>query len=272
MVDCQMIFLTLLLLINFNIYPDNLAFQAVRSSDHFLLKISILCGANINKYHLNDDLKGYSTHDSLLHFAVKNNDLKTVKILIKNGANTNAINRQNRWTIIDYVFKYNAFAIFKYMLKNGLRDNQPDHMSGLPRCLLFKAMTFDRPRFFKILLKGKTNISAVVGGGSDLNLTPLAFSVDSNRIWAAKLLLEKGANINTLFRAKGILYGPINVLMFAVALNRVEFVKLFLKYKPNIQFKGGGGDVVTKNFTIMEYAKFLGRKKIVDLLKNAGAK
>lgn len=256
------------LLLQFGVINMNdIAVIAVQNRNSVLLEYAILNKADINRLYKRPEF-GKFYQESLLHSAVRNKDLKMVKLLIKHGANIDNANRPNVWSVVDFVFYYDAFSIFKYFIENGLKNFQYDYMSGLPNFLLYKSMAFDRPKYFKILVKRLTNLSMVVADGYDpIDLTPLGYSVECNRIWAAKLLLKHGVDINVLFGKNDKYYTPINALIYAVQKGRIDFVRLFLKYKPDLKWSGG----FPENKTALQYAKDYGYNEIYELLRNAGA-
>ena len=85
--------------------------------------VRILESSNISDY------KQSETGSSLLHIACQNGNKKMVKLLLRRGANMNAVNVQGE-TALHYCFKFNYQNIGEYLVSKGA-DDSITNVSGL---------------------------------------------------------------------------------------------------------------------------------------------
>jgi len=103
-------------------------------------------GADINK------LDGYG--NSLLFSAIKNNNIKLIKFLLKKNAN---INFQNKYTTpLMLAIKMKNIELVKILLKNGANINFQDKNLNTPLILAIKMKNIE---LVKILLKNNADIT-----------------------------------------------------------------------------------------------------------------
>jgi ankyrin repeat protein len=206
----------------------------------FLLVIGI--GGVAMTYHANDGMMKIGEHyysasdfftnakDRELAIAIKDGDLNKIDKLVREGANVNAIGKQNmsilKWASIP-VFAGSDTKVFEHLLRLGASPNLMDNEGGSPMMFFGGGKN---AHLLELLLKygGNPNmrntitrnvlernvtvlISAAQGGylenvklllkyGAKIDLpddqgeTPLLWAADTNHFDVAYYLLEKGAN------------------------------------------------------------------------------
>jgi len=109
-------------------------------------------------------------------------------------------------------------------------------------------------------------VKKAISGGADINAISNALLQASfeGHYEIAKLLIEKGANVNITDDRQGI-----TVLMYAVAGRNIEIIKLLLKHGANVNDKNNEGK------TALDIAMAFSspnRTEIIRILKAAGAR
>jgi len=108
--------------------------------------------------------------------------------------------------------------------------------------------------------------SELILGGADVNVrqpdgwTPLLFAVFDKNFTLARILIEKGADINAQDSRAGI-----SVLMRAVDRGDVEFIKYLIEKRVNVNARQRAGN------TALSYARSGRRGDIIQILQAAGA-
>jgi ankyrin repeat protein len=110
----------------------------------------------------------------------------------------------------------------------------------------------------KILIEKGAEVNAK--GGADMDTTPLIFAANQDLIDMVKLLIDKGANVNVK-----TVYGWTPVL-FAVSRERIDILKLLIEKGADVNVKLPTGE------TALSEAEKKGRIDMVKLLRQAGAK
>src|SRR4030042_6269818 len=109
----------------------------------------------------------------------------------------------------------------------------------------------------KLLIEKGAEVNAK--GGGDMDMTPLIYAASQDRLDMVKLLIENGANVNVKTK-----YGW-TPLFFAASRGKVDTDKLFMD-------KGGDGNVkLPRGETALSEAEKAGKTDLVKMLRQAGA-
>ena len=215
--------------------------------------------------------------DNVMEVALKEWQDSIVDLLIRYDKGIYEVKKNQRY-LITAVKDNDTVFVSKYLTKEN--SNARDEAANT---LLIIAATKGYDKIIKLLIKKNAEVNAMnpvghtalnkaiffkkntiakylIAQGADVNktdkrfiLTPLIAAARSNNIEMGKILLEKGANINV---ANGIdNYSP---LMWAVAYQYKDFVKLLLNYNPDVTTISKYGNNVfkiTKNDEILKLLK-----------------
>lgn len=110
----------------------------------------------------------------------------------------------------------------------------------------------------KLLIEKGAEVNAK--GGVEMDMTPLIFSASQDRLDMVRLLIEHGANVNVKTR-----YGW-TPLFFAVSRSKVDIAKLLIERGADANVKLPTGE------TALAAAEKQGNSDMVKLLRQAGAK
>ncbi len=110
----------------------------------------------------------------------------------------------------------------------------------------------------KLLIEKGAEVNAK--GGVDMDMTPLIYAASQDRIDMVKLLIENGANVNVKTK-----YGW-TPLFFAASRGKVDVAKLLIDKGADVNVKLPTGE------TALSEAEKAGKSDIIKLLRQAGAK
>ena len=110
----------------------------------------------------------------------------------------------------------------------------------------------------RLLIEKGADVNA--RGGVDMDMTPLIYAASQDRVDMVKLLLDKGANVDTKTQ-----YGW-TPLFFAASRGRVDIAKLLIDKGADVNAKLPTGE------TALAEAEKQGNSDMVKLLRQAGAK
>ncbi|MDB6096725.1 MAG: ankyrin repeat and protein 1 isoform [Francisellaceae bacterium] len=221
-----------------------------------LIKALIAKGAKIN-YYGRPEYSVLSIPVNPLMIAIEKRNKEIVELLVQKGAEVNHIYNNRFYLREDRLSIYSSeFVSFPL----GSTINSPtkrekvyyDLESATPLMLACHL-----PEIVDILLKNGAdcNLSNLEG------ITALFQAACQGHYESAKLLLNKGANINQLDPSSG----GITPLMAATQYNQTQLVKLFLERQADLNLKDSGG------FTALMIAICYGNKESAILLLNANA-
>jgi ankyrin repeat protein len=144
----------------------------------------------------------------------------------------------------------------KYLVAIGADVNAKDPYASMSPLMMAAYNGFTD--IAKLLLEKGAQINAK--GGVDMDMTPLIYAASQVRVDMVKLLLEKGANVNIKTR-----YGW-TPLFFAINKGNTEITKLLIDKGADVNVKLPTGE------TALSEAEKAGKSDIVRLLRQAGAK
>ncbi len=157
-----------------------------------------------------------------LHKAVKNNDVKRVRLLIKGGYD---VNKQDSggWVPLHWAAMRGHIEVAQQLVKADADVNKPEYTSQTP---LHKAASNGHIEAVRLLIKAGADVNKQDGNSLTPygnSLTPLHMATGSNHIEIAQQLLKAGAEGLTVFHA----------LMFAISSElRTKYIKLFIHNRP----------------------------------------
>lgn len=110
----------------------------------------------------------------------------------------------------------------------------------------------------KLLIEKGAQVNAK--GGVDMDMTPLIYAASQDQLDMVKLLMDKGANVNVKTK-----YGW-TPLFFAASRGKVDIAKLFIDKGADVNVTLPTGE------TALSEAEKAGKTDLVKMLRQAGAK
>jgi ankyrin repeat protein len=144
----------------------------------------------------------------------------------------------------------------RYLIAIGADVNVKDSYASMSPLMM--AAYDGYTEMAKLLIEKGAEVNAK--GGADMDMTPLIFAASQDRTDMVKLLIEKGANVNLKTQ-----YGW-TPLFFAVTRGRTDIVKLLIDKRAEVNVQLPTGE------TALSEAEKTGKSDIVKLLRQAGAK
>lgn len=183
-------------------------------------------------------------NESPLMYAIKENKIEYVKILLKYGANTYTCDNKG-YTPLLYTTEKDNYEMTELLLKNGADPNVYFTWMGY-RSALYNAVKNDSPELMQLLFTNNANDllyvyiqnnnikmlnnllkKEYINKKNSNGATLLYFAVERDNINITKLLLEKGANPN-ICNHKEQNQSP---LYQAIMNKNYEMIKLLIEYK-----------------------------------------
>ena len=186
-----------------------------------------------------------------LLYAIINDKIDYVNILVNNGADVNYYNIYNNKSILIYAIEYNRVNIFNILLKNGANINIPNSSTGMTP---FKyAIINDKIEYVKILVNKKANVNYY---NIHDQKSVLLYAIEYNRDNIFDFLLKNGANINNTCDGK-----CYSQLMIAIKNNfTYEQIEKIIKHTNNINYVYDNNSALTLAIENNENAS------VIDLL------
>ena len=231
-------------------------YQSVRNDDLATLRVLVKDnGANVK------DARGQTP----LMFAAAFGSLEAMKLLISSGADAKAVSQAGvtalHWCTGDV-------RKVRLLLDQGAEVNKASRLGRTP--LLVAAGTYGTLETVKLLLQKGAEVNVVDSGG----FTPLNAAANVDNTAIAKLLIEKGANLE----AKTSIGQVGTALMGAAHNGNLELIRLLLAHHADlnaISAESDGnvknGPVAVGNLTALHFAVANGSAEAVKLLLDAGA-
>lgn len=261
---------------------DNMLHGCVHNNSYDILLLLLTNKSNKVINDRNDD------NESPLMYAIKENKIEYVKLLLKYGANTYTWDNKG-YTPLLYATEKDNYQMTELLLKNGADPNI--YFTWMCyRSPLYNAVKNESPDIMQLLFRYNANdLLYVYIENNNINLvsnllrkehinnknsngaTLLFFAVERNNIDIAKLLLEKGADPN-ICNHKDRNESP---LYQAIMNKNYKMVKLLIKYKADynhrLTINGFGGPILGES--IMGRAdRICWESEICDYLKSLNAK
>ncbi len=206
-------------------------------------------------------------NETLLHIAIKRNNIKDVKKLISCGADVNAKN-SSEYTPLHLATSNGSFEIVKALIRAKAELNNETKYNKL-RPIHF-AVTSSKFRIYDILIQAGAEYSMLDEDGGNLLHRISLFSVDQKGIEdnvdigkqakMAEDLIERGLDVNLIEKS----YNSTPLHM-AASSGKLKVVALFIDHKADLNVRDKGGN------TPLEIAKREGHQNIEKLLAQAGA-
>ncbi len=163
---------------------------------------------------------GYDINQDLI-FQVYNNNLDSVILLLKQGANPNANDTMQDVTALMYAVGANNLKAVKILVNAGANINYKPYYNTPP----FIQSVIDRDTsIIYFMLKNKANVNQV----DDYGATALHYAAGLGYYKIVKLLLKNGANVNKKSKDGNT---PLDL---ATITNQYDIVKLLLKNRAKI--------------------------------------
>ncbi|XP_057318326.1 uncharacterized protein LOC130663224 [Microplitis mediator] len=185
-------------------------FLAIRSGNVGLVETLIHHRAKINITYNNT---------TPLHLAVEQNNYAIAEFLIKRRAEVNALTKQNR-SILQIAIKKNNINLVKLLIENNADLNV---VTKNYETALILSIKRNNSYLFEILLDAGAEVNSV-------NLPPLFVAVERKRYTMTKRLIERGADVNTI-------YNNQTALIIAVENGYMTIVELLIKNKADVNIE-----------------------------------
>ena len=140
---------------------------------------------------------GLTESHSVLHFAVFRGYLDVVKMLIKNDADVNAVQKENEDTALHIVCRHGHVDVLKFLIQNGADVNAVNKSENAP---LFYAALGNYAEAAKVLLQNGADVNA--GGLNGWTALHVAAKFDGCAD-VAKVLIQNGADVNAVDEFEG---------------------------------------------------------------------
>ena len=185
--------------------------------------------------------------------AAKQGDMDSVISLIKSGANVNQASADGTTALAHAAWR-NDLVMLDYLLINAEAEVNTTNDYGAT-ALYLAAADADASLIESLLKAGALPNVGLLSGE-----TPLMAAANRGRFDAAKLLLDYGADANTMESNRGQ-----NALMWATAEGYTQLVELLLNHDAEVNARSNNG------FTPLLFAARQAHADIVKILLDAGA-
>jgi ankyrin repeat protein/WD40 repeat protein len=216
---------------------------ALQKSKYKIAKLLIDKGADVNVKTPN----GITS----LHIALENeNDFYIANILIEKGADINAITSNLKFSPIHIALQNeNGLEISKKLIELGANVNVNSSIGYTP--LHFAATYKNGLDLVKLMLEN----GAVVNVVSSEGYTPLHVALEKGNFSIARLLIEKGADVNSKTANSNLYCKEFTPLHFAVInKNNTEIVKLLIDKGAKVNVKTSGNSLFYFDYTPLQLA------------------
>ena len=171
-----------------------------------------------------------------LFTAASNGDLARVRQLISGGLNVDVYNSQNGWSALMYASQKGHLEVVQYLIQRGANVNMKDPIDGWTSVLL--ASRGGHTNVVKALLEKNADASAIVEEkfSSVAAFSPLIFACSNGDVEMARLLIERGANVNYIAVNA---YGNYSPIGYACDKGKIDVVRLLLGYNVDLNVMEG---------------------------------
>ena len=195
------------------------------------------------------DARDQDNETPLIH-AAYSGYTEIVKLLLDKGANTEARDRFGDRSI-NIATLNGKTEVVKALLEKGANIEARDQFGRTALLLACGMGRKEDPELLKLLLNNGANVEIIFNG-----FTPLMFVADQNNIFAMKLLLDRGANIEArgMFGNTALLWAVDAGTSGKGEISKIDVVKLLLDRGANIEAKTDAGetalDIANRNESI----------------------
>jgi len=189
---------------------------------------------------------------SALHLAIRKRDMRVINALINAGAGVDNLDPEG-YTLLSYAINENDKKMVKYLLNKGADPNKFFGGGNLP-------LVFASERGFSEIALILIENEAEIDKSNSYEMNPLRAALFKNKWDTAEMLLQNDADINAR-NSNGY-----TALMLAAYGGNREIAKFLIK-------KGADIDLAMNEvWTALKIAEKRDHEKVVELLKDAGAK
>ena len=179
---------------------------------HFLLKNL----ENISEIEEDED-------HPLVHIAIAKEFKDVVSILLENGTDINAVNK-NGWSTMHWAAFVGNTEILSYLINQGAKVNCTDQDNVTP---LHVAAERGQAEAVRLLIENNAKLNV-----TDKNkYMPIHLAVINGHKKVLEILLENGADFRKTDQHKR------SILHWSTIVGSIEMTRLILKYAPNVQVK-----------------------------------
>lgn len=171
-------------------------------------------------------------------------DLESLELLLNFGANTETRDRQGLTPLMRYARQSNGMEAVLLLLKYGADVNAMADGRNDFRTVLHYAILSGNINLVQLLLKQGAKVDITPPAPEPDRASPLDLAILRGDPALVRLLLENGANTN---RCSQIIGSPLHVACADKILHRVEIMKMLLSYgaDPNLRVYGEMGSNAT---------------------------
>jgi ankyrin repeat protein len=203
--------------------------------------------------------------ESFVYMAVANNDHMMVAHLIDHGFDFTSIKEDNGNSPLSRAIIFNRISCAEVLLRNGADPNRMYLGGAHPIHIAANFITFGFD-MLKLLVKYGANVNTILETPKGNLYSPLEIVLSRNIMYkrdAACILLKARANPNQVF-SKGA-----SAIHYAATMNDVEFIRILLDFKADINQKLTGGN--HKGSTPLYIASYHGNNTVIAFLLDNSA-
>lgn len=169
---------------------------------------------------------------SALMIAIYQKNIKIIKLLLEGGADINKKNLSNN-TALMFAAKENQLEICKLLIEKGANIYNQNIYDETPLIYAVKSGNLDIVNLLLLNLKNNknNNIKYINTINNNFGRSALMIAAEENKLEIAKLLIEKGANVNLQNEDSE------TALMIAIQKKNKDIIKLLIEEGANVNLE-----------------------------------